>query len=440
MDAIWCSDCMSLVGAFYSRTLRNGRLTVVHDNGTIERFGDGEGRPITVRLAARGLRKIAVRGGLGLGEAYMDGDLAFQEGDLWDLLCLLGRNLWDQRPLRRGRLAGMRYALVRRLRQGNDRRKARRNVAHHYDLSYDLYRCFLDADMQYSCAYFSAPDLSLDAAQEAKKAHLASKLRLEIGHKVLDIGCGWGGLGLTLAREYGAQVTGITLSAEQLARATARARAEGLSDRARFLLADYRDVEERYDRIVSVGMFEHVGEPNYLAFFEKIRDLLTEDGVALVHSIGRMEPPGQTDDFIAKYIFPGGYIPSLSQVTAAIEQTGLWITDLEILRLHYAETLRCWRERFLADWAQIAAMYDERFCRMFEYYLATSELSFRTGTTMVMQIQLAAKVDALPIVRDYMVDAERSAQQLTFKSAPKSATCTESQIQVMKPTTAPREP
>jgi cyclopropane-fatty-acyl-phospholipid synthase len=263
--------------------------------------------------------------------------------------------------------------------------------------------------MQYSCAYFARPDMSLEEAQGAKKAHIAAKLRLAPGMSVLDIGCGWGGMALTLAEDYDVKVHGVTLSTEQLAVAERRARERGLEGRVRFTLTDYRDLRGPFDRIVSVGMFEHVGAPNYLAYFQQVRDLLTPDGIALIHSIGRIDPPAVTSPFIAKYIFPGGSIPALSEVTAAVEQSGLWTTDIEILRLHYAETLRCWRMRFLAQRDAVREMYDERFCRMWELYLGMSELSFRAGSHMVIQIQLARHVNAVPIVRDYMVDNERAA-------------------------------
>ena len=397
-----------LLHVLFAKTLRAGRLRIIRHDGVIESFGDGSGPPVVVRLNRRGALRIAMQPELGLGEAYMDGDLTFEEGDLWDLLSLVGHNL-PERPTRRGgALARMRDDVIRRLRQANDRRAARRNVAHHYDLSNAFYRLFLDEDMQYSCAYFAAPDMNLEAAQAAKKAHLASKLRLAHGDRVLDIGSGWGGMGLTLACDYGCQVTGVTLSTEQLVLAKERARAAGVADNVDFQLCDYRDVQGPFDRIVSVGMFEHVGAPQFATFFRKLADLLSDDGVAVIHSIGRMEPPGLTNAFIRKYIFPGGYIPALSQVTAAVEDAGLWITDIEILRLHYAETLRCWRERFKANWTAIEAMYDERFCRMFEFYLASSELSFRTGTTMVMQVQITRRCNALPWTRDYMIDAERA--------------------------------
>jgi cyclopropane-fatty-acyl-phospholipid synthase len=395
-----------LLHLLFAKALRSGRLRIIHDDGAAESFGDGSGPPIVIRLTHRGALRIALHPEPGLGEAYMEGDLTFAEGDLWDLLSLVGHNLHRRRPRPAGVWRRGRDHLLRLMRQGNGRRSARRNVAHHYDLSNDLYRSFLDTDMQYSCAYFVRTDMTLEAAQAAKKRHIAAKLKIEPGHRVLDIGCGWGGMALTLARDYGAHVTGVTLSTEQLALANERTRSEHLAGRAEFLLKDYRDVEGPFDRIVSVGMFEHVGAPNYVGFFEKMRDLLTEDGVALIHSIGRMEPPGVTNAFIRKYIFPGGYIPALSQVTSAVEEAGLWITDVEILRLHYAETLRCWRERFLANRDAIAAMYDERFCRMFEFYLASSELSFRTGTTMVMQLQLTRRADALPITRDYIAETE----------------------------------
>jgi cyclopropane-fatty-acyl-phospholipid synthase len=398
----------ALLHELLSRILRAGRLCVIDEAGTMQTYGDGRGEAVVVRLSRRGGRRIVAHGGLGLGEAYMEGDLVLLHGDLWDLLSLVGRNLPRRAPGRVGPMTRFCEGVIRRLRQTNDRVAARRNVSHHYDLSNDLYGRFLDADMQYSCAYFSDPGMTLEAAQSAKKRHLASKLRLSPGLRVLDIGCGWGGMALTLAREHGVRVHGVTLSREQLALAEARAAEAGLSQQVRFTLADYRDVAGSFDRIVSVGMFEHVGAPNYPAFFAKVSDLLTEDGVAVIHSIGRMEPPGVTDPFIRKYIFPGGYIPALSEVTAAVEQVGLWITDIEILRLHYAETLRRWRKRLMAQGNAIAAAYDDRFRRMFEFYLASSELSFRTGTTMVMQIQLARRVDALPITRDYMIEAEQA--------------------------------
>jgi cyclopropane-fatty-acyl-phospholipid synthase len=340
----------------------------------------------------------------------MEGGLIFEQGDIVQLLHIVGKNVLLHRrghgPLMR--VLAHAFSLLSQI---NDRQTARRNVAHHYDLSNDLYRRFLDEDMQYSCGYFLRPDATLEEAQKAKKSHIAAKLRIEPGHRVLDIGCGWGGLGLELARTYGAQVHGVTLSKEQLAVARARAKAEGLEDRALFSLTDYRDVSGPFDRIVSVGMLEHVGAPNFQAYFETVRGLLTEDGVALIHTIGRRTPPGITQPWIAKYIFPGGYIPSLSEVAQAVEVSDLWISDVEILRLHYAETLRHWRQRFMAQRAEIAEIYDERFCRMWEFYLAISEIGFRYTGMMVLQLQLTKNVDALPITRDYMMDGERAQSQ-----------------------------
>ena len=303
--------------------------------------------------------------------------------------------------------------MTRRLAQFNPAGRARRNVAHHYDLNGRLYSLFLDRDRQYSCAYFPRGDETIDEAQVAKKRHIAAKLLLNRpGLTVLDIGCGWGGLALTLARDYGARVTGITLSTEQLAEAQARARAEGLEDRVTFELIDYRAMHRSFDRIVSVGMFEHVGVGHYRQFFEVLKRCLAPDGVALLHAIGRSDGPSSTNPWIAKYIFPGGYCPSLSEVFPAIEKTGLVATDMEILRLHYAETLRHWRRRFVANRDAIASIYDERFCRMWEFYLSGCELAFRREHHMVFQIQLTREQTAAPLTRDYVTDAERAGARM----------------------------
>jgi cyclopropane-fatty-acyl-phospholipid synthase len=282
--------------------------------------------------------------------------------------------------------------------QFNSRQRARHNVAHHYDLDGRLYSLFLDADRQYSCAYFESPDQSLDDAQLAKKRHLAAKLLISPGQRLLDIGCGWGGLALYLAEITGAQVTGITLSEAQLAIASARATERGLLDRTEFRLLDYRGATGRFDRIVSVGMFEHVGVGFYDAFFRQCATLLDDDGVMVLHSIGRSDGPDITNPWIAKYIFPGGYIPALSEVLRAIERSGLLITDIEILRLHYAETLKAWRERFLAE-----RIYDARFVRMWEFYLAASEIAFRKQAMMVFQMQLTKRQGVVPMTRDYVM-------------------------------------
>lgn len=391
------------LGRLLDRLIRVGSLSVILPSGEILRAGDAAA-PDTVRIRLRDYRtmwRLATYPGLALGEAYMDGGVTLERGTLWDLLDLAGRNLSLRPPPRRGRLA----RLWRRIEQANDRAAARRNVAHHYDLSLDLYRRFLDADMQYSCAYFERPGMSLDEAQAAKKRHLAAKLLLEPGQSVLDIGCGWGGLGLTLAETSGARVTGITLSDEQLVVARERAASRGLADRVEFRKQDYRDVEGTFDRIVSVGMFEHVGVPNYQAFFDAVARLLKDDGVAVLHAIGQNHVSVRNQPWIGKYIFPGGYTAALSEVLPAIERAGLWVTDIEVLRLHYAETLKAWRERFEANRAEIAALYDERFCRMWEFYLCLSEVAFRHRGCMVFQIQLTKRLDAVPLTRDYIHEA-----------------------------------
>jgi cyclopropane-fatty-acyl-phospholipid synthase len=342
---------------------------------------------------------------LKFGEAYMDGDFVVEQGSIADVLALmLGQNTdvphW-------ARLQGWLRYLYRRLNQFNPRERSRRNVAHHYDLDGRLYSLFLDADRQYSCAYFEKPDQSLDDAQLTKKRHLAAKLLLGPNQHVLDIGCGWGGLGLYLAEFAGADVTGVTLSTEQLGVANARAAERGLSNRARFEMRDYRDIASIFDRIVSVGMFEHVGVNHYDGFFRKSAQLLDRDGVMVLHSIGRSEGPSRTNPWISKYIFPGGYIPSLSEVLPSIERAGLLVTDIEILRLHYAETLKAWRERFLAHLEEVERIYDKRFVRMWEFYLAASEMSFREQNLMVFQIQLTKRQGIVPMTRDYIMRDEQ---------------------------------
>jgi cyclopropane-fatty-acyl-phospholipid synthase len=392
------------------RLVKIGRLTVIEADGSVLTYGErATDQPnIVVKIKNRATSlKLALWPDLYLGEAYMAGDLVIERGTLWDLLDLCGRNLAGLRRSGSGPLLRLAQAALRQLHQYNPVRISRRNVAHHYDLSHELYRTFLDPDLQYSCAYFPDADTSLEEAQRAKKQHIISKLHLEPGHRVLDIGCGWGGLALSLAKAEHVFVLGITLSQEQLAVARKRAKEAGLEHRVTFELMDYREVEGKFDRIVSVGMFEHVGTPHYAAFFKKISDLLFDDGIALIHSIGRMSGPDVTSAWVRKYIFPGGYIPAVSQVSPAIERARLWLTDLEILRLHYAETLRAWRERFLAHIGLIGQIYDDRFCRMWEYYLAVSEMSFRYGDLMVFQAQLAPRVDNVPITRDYMFETER---------------------------------
>jgi cyclopropane-fatty-acyl-phospholipid synthase len=342
------------------------------------------------------------------GEAYMDGRLTVEGADIYAFLDLAGRNIpaFASIPVVDA-LSSSLGRLWRRLHQFNPIPRSRQNVAHHYDLSDTLYDLFLDKDRQYSCAYFSSDNTTLEAAQDNKKRHLAAKLLLKPGVRVLDIGSGWGGLGIYLARVGAATVDGVTLSSEQHRVSNERARAAGLGERVRFHLRDYRQLTGQFDRIVSVGMFEHVGVNHYRQFFAKVRELLTDDGVAVIHSIGRYDGPGTTNPWIRKYIFPGGYSPAVSEVIPAIEKERLIVTDMEILRLHYAKTLREWRRRFAANRETIKKLYDERFCRMWEFYLAGSEVAFRHQGHMNFQIQLAKSQDAVPLTRDYMVDWER---------------------------------
>jgi cyclopropane-fatty-acyl-phospholipid synthase len=389
--------------------IANGTLTVIRADGS--RFSAGSGEPhVAFRIHDRRAEwELALHPDLKLGELYMDGRLTMEEGDIYDLLLLAMSNTAYRRVS--GLLSAIRTLrrLFRRLSQYNPARRAKDHVAHHYDLSGKLYETFLDRDRQYSCAYFSAPGETLEEAQIGKKRHLAAKLYLnKPGLNVLDIGSGWGGLALDLARDGNANVLGVTLSEEQLAVARERSERAQLSARCKFELIDYRSLKGTFDRIVSVGMFEHVGVPHYAAFFEKIHDLLANEGVAVIHTIGRTDGGGATNSWIAKYIFPGGYTPALSEMLPAIERAGLMVTDVEILRLHYAETLKEWRRRFKAQWTEAAALYDERFCRMWEFYLAGSEATFRVDGLVVFQVQVTKSLDALPITRDYMVDDERT--------------------------------
>jgi len=407
-----------LLTCLFNRLVRTGRLTVIDPAGRTRSFGPGGAPAVTVRLHGRMLPgRLVLNPTLAAGEAYMDGRLTIEEGTLRDFLhlCTQEFDALHRHPLRVGcrRLARPFRALI----QYNPIWRARQNVAHHYDLSDTLYGLFLDEDRQYSCAYFADGTESLDEAQERKRHHIIAKLLAEPGMSVLDIGSGWGGLALELARTAGADVTGITLSEEQLAVAGKRAAASGLSQQVRFFLRDYREERGVYDRVVSVGMFEHVGVAHYQAYFNCLRQLLKPDGIALVHAIGRMEPPGGTDPWLRKYIFPGGYCPALSEVLAAIEKAGLWVTDIEILRLHYAETLRHWFERFQARREWVRELYDERFCRMWEFYLAGCEMAFRNGPMMVFQIQLARRRDAVPLTRSYITEIESRFALTTDRAA-----------------------
>ncbi len=398
---------MILLRQLMSHLVREGELTIVDADGRSHTFGTGE-PVVRIRLYDKAIaRRVFWSPGLAFGEGYMDGRLTFEDCSVYDFMELCFRNMgWGYGYWVQELLAGFRR-LTRGIAQHNPVRKSTANVAHHYDLSEQLYGLFLDNDRQYSCAYYHSPHDRLEVAQDQKKRHLTSKLLVEPGMRVLDIGSGWGGLALYLARVTGADVTGITLSKEQLRVSNRRAAELGLADRVRFHLRDYRQETGQYDRIVSVGMFEHVGIGYYQRFFDAIRDLMTPDGVALVHSIGRADGPGSTSPWLAKYIFPGGYAPALSEVTPHVERSGMYTTDIEILRLHYAESLKEWRRRFTVNRTKIAELYDERFCRMWEFYLAGSEAAFRWGGQIVFQLQVAKQIDTVPLTRDYMIDWER---------------------------------
>lgn len=397
-----------LVKRAFANVVRRGTLEIRLPSGYSFIVGDGTGEPVVVSFKTRwALLATLIDPELRVGEAFMNGTFRVERGSIASFLDLVMSQDYSVPPLPGALLlAGIRF-ILRRISQFNPRIRARRNIHHHYDLDGRLYSIFLDADRQYSCAYFERPEMSLDDAQLAKRRHLAAKLLLdEPGLKVLDIGSGWGGLAIYLAETCGAQVLGCTLSDEQYVVSRQRVQERGLKDEVKFEIEDYRDLEGRFDRVVSVGMFEHVGVGHYDAFFRKIRELLAEDGVAVLHSIGRSGRPTATSAWIKKYIFPGGYTPALSEVLPAIQRQHLVVTDIEILRLHYAETLKAWRDRFLARREEVLRMYDERFCRMWEFYLAASEMAFRHQGLMIFQIQLARRQDAVPLTRDYVLAAE----------------------------------
>ena len=408
-----------LAGLLHS-IVRKGNLTVIDWRGRESFFGDPwSNLHAIIRMRDKALPwKLALNPSLALGEAYMDGRLTIESGTLRDFLEIITSDIeaFDEHPLQKARVRLGRLR-PRALRVRNHKRRARSNVAHHYDLSGALYSLFLDADRQYSCAYFPTGKETLEEAQAAKKRHLAAKLLLRPGDKLLDIGCGWGGLALDLARTGDGSVKGITLSKEQLGVARERATEAGLDRKVSFELLDYRELDERFDRIVSVGMFEHVGPAHFDQFFSTVARLLRPDGVAVIHSIGRRSPPGGADPWISKYIFPGGYIPAVSEVMAAVEKSGLWATDIEVMRVHYAETLRHWYEQFQAKRHVAHDIYDERFCRMWEFYLAACEMLFRNGDLMVFQLQLAHERDAVPLTRDYIYEQSAAARCREPRSA-----------------------
>lgn len=404
---------MRLLSAIMRRVVRHGHLAIIDANDVTHHFGEENKPPLTIKLHDRRVAtELALHPQLKFGEAFMDGRFTIEGGArIADLLDLLQSNLGT--GVGGGHIAWIAKAasIATRAFHRNTRRLSKRNVAHHYDLSGKLYDLFLDSDKQYSCAFYETPSDTLETAQTNKKRRIAAKLALTSGMRVLDIGSGWGGMALHLAQTAGVDVTGITLSEEQLKIANERVRNTPMAEHVRFRLEDYRNTNETFERIVSVGMFEHVGLAHYQTYFDKIASLLTADGVAVVHTIGRADGPGGTNPWIEKYIFPGGYVPALSEVMPSIERSGLTLTDVEVLRLHYAYTLAEWRRRFVANWDRAAKVYDERFCRMWEFFLAGSEMAFRHQGQVVFQLQLSKRVDTLPLTRNYMTPTLENASR-----------------------------
>jgi cyclopropane-fatty-acyl-phospholipid synthase len=396
---------MRLLSHLLRRFVRNGRLTVTSHDGVRHSFGSGEGGPsVAIRFTdARVEREIFFNPELKTAEAYMDGRLVMEEGGrIFDLLRLFSANrtALGAHPVQKALRQSWRE--MRRLHQRNSAEQASRNIKHHYDIPPAFYKLWLDPTLTYSCAYFETPDRDLHQAQRDKIAHIAAKLALREGMEVVDIGCGYGALAISLARDFGVRVTGISLSPEQLGEARSRAMEAGVADRVTFLEQDYRSLQGKFDRVVSVGMMEHVGVANFETYFETIRRLLKPGGFALVHCIGKMSPPGSTAPFIRKYIFPGGYVPALSEVFAALERCRIWCSDVEILRLHYYWTIRHWREAYEARRGEVLAMMGERFCRMWDFYLASVELGFLEGSNFVFQMLISENRDDVPVTRDFM--------------------------------------
>lgn len=404
---------LRMFNLIFNKLIKLGHLRVIDAGGKIYDFGQAGAKPFAaIKFHEKTAPlKLALNSGLYFGEAYMDGKITVEEGTLRDVLEIVSMNEYHATDSTLETILKLFRPLARFIQQYNPVGKAKENVAHHYDLSDQLYRLFLDKDMQYSCAYFTDPDNSLEQAQLDKKRHIASKMLLKPGMQVLDIGCGWGGMAIYLAKNHGVEVIGVTLSEEQLKLANERVKAEGLEDKIQLRLQDYRHITETFDRIVSVGMFEHVGVNHYTEFFEKLKALLKPTGVALLHSIGRMDGPDVTAPWLRKYIFPGGYAPAMSEVLPVIEKLGLWTTDIEVLRLHYAETLKAWHKNFQAHRPEITRLYDERFCRMWELYLLGAEMDFRYLSTMNFQMQITKDIHAVPLTRDYMYEAEHQVQE-----------------------------
>ena len=414
---------MALIEKLVGKVIRKGRLNLLMPDGRKLEFGPGGGKALTVRLTDnKAAFAIARNPRLGLGEAYMDGRIVIEDGDILDLMQLVtGANRWEDGGAGRKAVNKGKSPFKALFRARNVAKRARKNVAHHYDIGNDLYRLFLDDDLQYSCAYFTDPKNSLEQAQLDKKAHIAAKLALEPGQHVLDIGCGWGGTALYLNRVAGVRVTGVTLSEEQLKVARERAESAGVADQVKFELIDYRHVEEQFDRIVSIGMFEHVGAAHYDEFFAKCRELLKPGGAMLLHTIGKLGKASAPDPFTDKYVFPGYHLPSISQMSAASEKVRLITTDIETLRLHYAYTLRHWLERTRKAKAKIVALYDERFFRLWEFYLAGGVVAFESGSMCNYQLQYVRDRNTLPITRDYMAEAEQRYRKLGAAPSQKPA-------------------